>query len=273
MIVNDDTSVDTATEIGHGPKTVICLPGWFGSSTGWGQGFVDTLDRERLRYEFMDYRGYGERRGSGGPYTIDQIAHDVLELADDLGVQTFSLVGHSMGGTAIQRVLALAPERVECIVGIAPVPASGTPLDSEGRSLFEAAAADDSARQAIIDITTGKRLSYVWIDKMVRHSRARSDQEAFAAYFPVWCDTDHAGEVPGDAVPSLAIVGEHDAAITEDVVRSTWCALHPSSQVIVLRNAGHYPMFETPIRLATVIEEFIEAQHAADKDRPLVAAT
>ena len=83
MIVNDDTSVDTATEIGHGPKTVICLPGWFGSSTGWGQGFVDTLDRERLRYEFMDYRGYGERRGSGGPYTIDQIAQDVLELADE----------------------------------------------------------------------------------------------------------------------------------------------------------------------------------------------
>ena len=33
----------------------------------------------------------------------------------------------------------------------------------------------------VIDITTGKRLSYVWIDKLVRHSRSRSDQEAFAA--------------------------------------------------------------------------------------------
>ena len=71
------------------------------------------------------------------------------------------------------------------------------------------------------------------------------------------------------AVEEIAkFVGRSD--ITEEVVRSTWCSLHPSSQVIVLRNAGHYPMFETPVRLATVIEEFIEAQHAAEKDRPLV---
>lgn len=268
MIVNDDTSVDTATEIGHGPRTVICLPGWFGSSTGWGQGFLEALDGERLRYEFMDYRGYGERRGSGGPYTIDQIARDVLELADDLGVATFSLVGHSMGGSALQRVLAMAPDRVEAIVGICPVPASGTPFDEQGRALFESAATDDAARAAIIDITTGNRLSSVWIDSVVRHSRARSDQEAFAAYLTAWADTDHAAEVPVDAVPALAIVGEHDAAITAEVVRQTWCRLHPGSQLIVLGNAGHYPMYEAPVRLATIIEEFVEARHAVDKDVP-----
>jgi pimeloyl-ACP methyl ester carboxylesterase len=257
MIVNDDTSVDTAHELGHGPRTVICLHGWFGSSSGWGQGFVDALDPERFRYEFLDYRGYGERRGSGGPYTIDQIAADVLELADDLGVQRFSLVGHSMGGSAVQRVLALAPERVEAVVGIAPTPAAGSPFDAEGRALFESAAADDSAREAIIDITTGKRLSARWIDEIVRHSRARSDQEAFEAYFFAWADTDHSAEVPVGAVPALAVVGQHDPAVTEEGVRATWCTLFPDSELEVLANAGHYPMFETPIRLATRVEEFL----------------
>ena len=212
MIVNEDTSVDTAHEVGRCPRTVICLPGWFGSSSGWGPGFLDALDTERFRYEFMDYRGYGERRGSGGPYTIDQIAADVIELADDIGAKTFSLVGHSMGGTAIQRVLALAPDRVEAVVGINPVPASGTPFDDDGRQLFESAAADDTSRATIIDLTTGNRLSAWWIDRIVRHSRGHSDEEAFAAYFTAWADTDHAADVPVDAVPALAVVGEHDVA-------------------------------------------------------------
>ncbi|GAA5159617.1 hydrolase [Ornithinimicrobium tianjinense] len=257
MIVNDDTSVDNAHELGHGGRTVICLHGWFGSSSGWGDGFVGALDPEQFRYEFVDYRGYGDRRGSGGPYTIDQIAADVLELADDLGVERFSLVGHSMGASAVLRVLALAPERVEAVVGINPVPASGSPFDDDGRQLFESAAADDMAREAIIDITTGKRLSAYWIDQVVAHSRSHSDQEAFGAYFGAWADTDHAAEVPVGKVPALAVVGEHDAAITDEVVRGTWGALFPESEYEILANAGHYPMFETPVRLATRIEEFL----------------
>lgn len=181
MIVNEDTSVDTAHEVGRGPRTVICLPGWFGSSSGWGPGFLDALDTERFRYEFMDYRGYGERRGSGGPYTIDQIAADVLELADDLGVQTFSLVGHSMGGSAIQRVLALAPDRVEAIVGINPVPASGTPFDEEGRQLFDSAAADDTARETIVDLTTGNRL----VDRPHRAAQPRAQRRGGLRCLPL----------------------------------------------------------------------------------------
>lgn len=257
MHVDDDTSVDTAHEVGSGPTTVVCLPGWFGSSSGWGRGFLDALDTSLFRYELMDYRGYGERRGSGGPYTLDTIAADVLRLADDVGAERFALVGHSMGGTAALKVLTRAPERVIGVVGVAPVPASGTPLDKDGRELFESAAADDTAREAIIDITTGKRLSSWWIDRLVRHSRGRSDEEAFAAYFLAWCDTDHAADVPVGAVPALAVIGEHDPACTEQVIRATWSTTFPDGQVEVLANAGHYPDHETPVRLATVIEEFL----------------
>lgn len=258
MMVNDDTSVDTAHEVGHGARTVICVHGWFGSSSAWGQGFVDALDQERFRYEFMDARGYGERRGSGGPYTIDQVAADVLELADDLGLTKFSLVGHSMGGSIIQRVLALAPERVEAIVGVCPVPTSGSEFDAEGRELFESAAADDDSRRAIIDILTGKGLSDTWIDAQVRHSRGHSDQEAFADYFVAWADTDHSAEVPS-GVPALAVVGAHDPSVTEEAVRGSWGASHPASEYEILAGAGHFPMFEQPIRLATRIEEFLES--------------
>ena len=49
----------------------------------------------------------GTRRAT----TIDEIATDALALADELGFASFSLIGHSMGGMAIERIAALAPER------------------------------------------------------------------------------------------------------------------------------------------------------------------
>jgi pimeloyl-ACP methyl ester carboxylesterase len=76
---------------------------------------VQHLDTAAFTYAFMDYRGYGERRGSDGPYTMAQIAQDALALADGLGWSQFSLLGHSMGGMAIQQVLADASARVQLL--------------------------------------------------------------------------------------------------------------------------------------------------------------
>ncbi len=249
---------DSPRVVGNGPHTVICLPGWFGSSTGWGHEFDAMLDTKRHRYLFVDYRGYGERKEVAGDYTLDEIAQDVLEVADEFGADRFSLIGHSMGGTAVQRVLAMAPERVDALIGISPVGASGVPFDDEGWALFSGAATDDSNREAIIDITTGNRLSARWIDSIVQHSIGHSTREAFGAYLDAWAKTDHSAQVPAHD-RSLAIVGEHDPALGEEAVRATWMQQHPSSQLEVMANAGHYAMFETPVRLVTVIEEFLDA--------------
>ena len=123
--------MNTHLLIGTGPRKVIALHGWFGRASGWGP-LVDVLDTASFSYAFMDCRGYGGMKGSGGPYTLEQIAQDALALADGLGWQRFSLIGHSMCGSAIQRVLVDAPARVGKLVAITPVPASGVPFDDAG---------------------------------------------------------------------------------------------------------------------------------------------
>ena len=42
---------DTYRTLGSGSHTVLCLHGWFGSSTGWGEDFVSVLDGETFRSE------------------------------------------------------------------------------------------------------------------------------------------------------------------------------------------------------------------------------
>lgn len=244
------------TTVGSGPRRVLALHGWFGSARGWG-ALPELIDPDRFSYAFLDCRGYGERRDVPGEYTIAEISQDALALADELGWDRFSVVGHSMGGSAAQRVLADAPRRVERLVGISPVPAGGVPFDEQGWALFTGAADDLDNRRAIIDLTTGNRLSRHWLDRMVGDSARASTVAAFRAYLPAWANTDFAAAIAGNPVPALAVVGAHDPALGEAAITATWLTHYPNARLEVLANAGHYAMYETPVRLATVLEEFL----------------
>jgi pimeloyl-ACP methyl ester carboxylesterase len=248
--------VDTPLTVGHGGRKVVCLHGWFGSARGWG-GWPDLPDTDTFTYAFLDYRGYGARRDETGDHTLEEIAADTLATADALGWPTFSLVGHSMGGTAMQRVYTRAPDRVEAMVGISPVPATGVPFDEDGWALFSGAAQDDDKRAAIIDLTTGNRLSSVWLRQMVAHSVEHSTREAVAGYLLAWAQTDFSAEIAGSKVPVKVIVGEHDPALGASVMEQTFLDFYPGADLEVLANAGHYAMFETPVALATTVEEFL----------------
>ncbi|MEZ5535447.1 MAG: alpha/beta hydrolase [Thiolinea sp.] len=52
-------------------------------------------------------------------------------------------------------------------------------------------------------------------------------------------------------------MGEHDAAINADAMRATYLTGYPDCQLEVIPNAGHYPMQETPVFLATLIQSFM----------------
>ncbi|MEV4639569.1 alpha/beta hydrolase [Actinoplanes sp. NPDC049548] len=244
------------TTVGNGPVYVLALHGWFGSARGWGH-LPHLIDGERYTWAFMDYRGYGERRDVPGEYNIAEISRDALELADGLGWERFAVVGHSMGGSAAQHLLADAPDRVTHLVGISPVPASGVPFDEQGWALFDGAARDPGNRKAIIDLTTGNRLSSYWLDTMVRSSLEESTVEAFGAYLPAWARTDFSERVKGNPVPALAVVGEHDPALGAATATATWMATYPNARLEVIAEAGHYAMDETPVRLATILEQFL----------------
>jgi len=248
--------VNTCHVVGGGPHKVLVLHGWFGDAHAFAP-MEPALTGDEFTYAFIDYRGYGGMRDARGAYTMDEIAADTLALADDLGFGTFSLVGHSMGGKAVQRVLAQAPSRVRKMVALTPVPASGVPFDAAGWALFSGAADKRDNRYAIIDYTTGNRLSRMWIEHMVDYSLAHSSRDAFAAYLDAWAKHDFAADVQGIRLPVKVIVGEHDPALNTTLMQATFLATYPECELEVMANAGHYPMHETPVALATSIENFL----------------
>ncbi len=243
--------------VGSGDHHVLAVHGWFGSALAWGS-LPEWLDGSAYTYVFMNLRGYGDRKEVAGEFTIDEAAADALAVADDLGWDRFSLVGHSMGAKIGHRVLLEAPHRVRKLVGLNAVSAGEVPMDSDGWALFSGAPANPANRAAIIDFTTGNKLTKTFIDHVVQHSLDNSTVEAFAAYLQAWAKADFSAQAKVDtATPVKLIVGVNDPAMSANVMEQTWRVFFPDAELTILPDAGHYPMFESPVSLATSIEEFL----------------
>ena len=243
--------------IGSGDRHVLAVHGWFGSARGWGS-LPEFLDRSTYTYAFMDLRGYGGRQEVAGEFTMEEAAADAITLAGELGWDRFSVIGHSMGAKVAHQMLLQAPDRLDKLVGLNPVPPGAVPMDEQGWELFSGAAANAGNRAAIIDFTTGSKLTATFINHVVRHSLENSNQAAFAAYLHAWAKTDFSGKVqPDTSTPVKVIVGVNDPALSADVMEKTWLVCFPEAEMTILPDAGHYPMFESPVSLATSIEEFL----------------
>lgn len=244
--------------VGEGPHRIMAVHGWFSDRAAYA-AMLPHIDRRAFTYALPDLRGYGEARDIPGEYTTGEAGRDLLALADHLGWQRFSLLGHSMGGAVVQRVVAAVPDRVERLLGVAPVPASGMPMEGEQWRLFTSAAERPESRRAIIDHTTGGRHPAAWLDLMVRHSLEQSDAKAFRAWLDSWALEDFHEDIVGARVPVRVVVGAHDPALTAELMRQTWLRWYPRADLVELPDAGHYPADESPLELVRAVEDFITA--------------
>jgi pimeloyl-ACP methyl ester carboxylesterase len=163
-----------------------------------------------------------------------------------------------MGAKIAHQALLQAPDRVRRLVGLNSVPATEVPFDDQGWALFYGAAASAGNRAAIIDFTTGNKLTKTFINQVVQHSLDNSTEEAVAAYLQAWAKSDFSAQLkPDPTTPVKLFVGVNDPAMGADVMEQTWRVFFPNAEMTILSDAGHYPMFESPVVLATSIEEFL----------------
>ncbi|WP_460498904.1 3-oxoadipate enol-lactonase [Glycomyces tarimensis] len=107
---------------------------------------------ERFRVVRFDVRGHGGTKPDSGEWTIDDLADDVADLLDGLGIDRAHLVGISMGGAIAMTTALRHPDRVGRVVLMATAPKLGTPESWHER----AAKVRAEGCEAIADATMGR---------------------------------------------------------------------------------------------------------------------
>jgi esterase len=104
---------------GEQGEYIFILHGLFGMLDNW-HNIARSLSSE-YRVISIDARNHGQSPHDDA-MTYELMAEDVIELADNLNVETFILMGHSMGGKTAMRAALMFPERISklIIVDIAP---------------------------------------------------------------------------------------------------------------------------------------------------------
>ncbi|HLZ01738.1 MAG TPA: alpha/beta hydrolase [Bradyrhizobium sp.] len=91
-------------------KPLLLLHGWPEFWLTWEP--VMTRLAGRFSLITPDLRGFGDSDKPDGPYGPDQHATDMLALMDQLGIERFGVVGHDVGGAAMQPLGRMAPDRL-----------------------------------------------------------------------------------------------------------------------------------------------------------------
>jgi pimeloyl-ACP methyl ester carboxylesterase len=245
---------------GNGPEKAFLYNDWLADSTSWDPT-LQYLDTETFTYVLTDLRGYGQSMDQTGEYNENEASADTLALADHLGFDRFHLVGYSMTGMVVERLAIDAPDRIKSIVAIGPVSAAGVKLNDEGRQFFIDVITEDDKTRELADRITGNQLSRKWQDVKLQLARETRTPEAARGYLDMWTLHDFSDEAGENDIPFLIIGCNHDQPnFLEDDMRSTFLKWHKNIELVMM-DCGHCPMQEMPIRLQTLMENFMN-KHA-----------
>ena len=173
---------------------------------------------ERFRVLRYDARGHGRSETTPGPYTIELLARDVLELMRGLEVGRAHFCGLSIGGLVGMWLGAHAPDRIGRLVLANTAARIGTPERWDAR--IQAVLRDGTRPMA-------PELMARWFTAAFRErapevvaAAARMLEETSAAGYAWSCaairDADLAPALAAVRAPTLVIAGREDPATTPD---------------------------------------------------------
>lgn len=237
--------------VGSGPRTVIAVHGWMVSSRVYDD-LVAAIDPTGLRIIIPDLRGSGDSDKPATGYTIERYGQDILGLADELGVGNFTLIGHSMGGTISQWIAANAPGRVDGMLLLCPVPASGVPFPPEAAALFRNA--DNAGAHTAILGMACTNLGDAAREHLLA-AAATVPTSCIAEAFDAWSGANFADKLAAITARTL-VVATDDPFLPPAFLRQAVVAPIAGARLAVLHGAGHYVANERTSETAALVEAF-----------------
>jgi 3-oxoadipate enol-lactonase len=254
-------------ENGDGPPIVLSH-GVTNSIRSWFYQ-LESLPRAGFRTIAYDHRGHGRSELGSSGHSVENLALDMRTVLDGLDLHDAVVVGHSMGGGAVQAFVTQFPEiAAERIAGVVLLSTfATTPLGSHSTR----------TKRRIEQITNhAPDMSWMWSSpnigllmarigfgrdpqpshvELVRQMLAECPPETRLDAPRALIGFDLTAELPNVTIPALVVVGTADV-LTPPAQARLLARLLPNARLEVFPGGGHMLMLERADELDRLIIDF-----------------
>lgn len=247
-----------AVASGRAAGPVVVLSNSLGSTHRMWDAQLAELE-QRFRVVRYDTRGHGESPVPAGPYTIDDLADDLIAVLDRFGVERAHLVGLSLGGMTAMRVAARNPERVDRLALLCT--ATRIPPAAAWAERAETVRARGSGSVAASVVQRWFTPEYLVARPDIRLTSeamvAATPAEGYAGCCEVIAVLDLFNDLASITAPTLAIAGADDPATPPERLDEIATGVK-EGRLLVVPHAAHLANVEQPGLVTAALIEHLE---------------
>lgn len=246
---------------GEGP-TIVLLHSFLCDRTMW-QRQVPPLVEAGWQVVNIDMRGHGLSGPALQPFSIYDLADDVVAVLDDTGVERAVWCGLSIGGMTALRAVLQHRDRVRALV---LADSDGGPEDAVGRAR--------NLSFAVTQRAVGQRPLLGALDRLFLSATTRRDQPELVEELHARWVSNHRPSLSSciralntrdDVLPMLAeidlptlvVVGSEDEGLPPERSERLAEAL-ANARLVRIDGAGHLPCLERPLEFNTALLGFLD---------------
>jgi 3-oxoadipate enol-lactonase len=223
--------------------------------------WAPVIDRLGSNYRSIavDFRGHGDSDVPHDPFTLDDLADDVVALLRALKTTNVVVVGCSMGGMVAQGIALKAPELLSGMV------LAGTNYMQTAESAKAMSRRAEDAQKgmaAVVDTTLSRwfpaafHTAHPDVVEIVRGWLLEDDPVVFAWCWQAIAKLNYEAGLRKITIPALLIRGSEDASSSEERMRAM-SSLLLGSRFVAMPEAGHLAPLEQPEVFADLLRGFI----------------
>jgi pimeloyl-ACP methyl ester carboxylesterase len=218
--------------------------------------------------------GYTELRGERRPLTYEDHTRQLVEVLDELGIERFAGVGHSMGCAPLLRLAWQQPGRQRGLLLESPTALGRLKLAGPMRAarfaptrvLLELTATQrlfrSRARRALREFA-GREVDEEMLDREAGHAITRPKQQVRGFIDLIGHSDPRAPAADADryrriACPVWILRGSEDRAWMPESHEGRFQELIPSARIIRWEEIGHAPHIQVPQRFGELLNEFVQ---------------
>lgn len=242
--------------IGTGPVTIVLVHGWSMSWRIWSK-FLEIVNTEKFTVYAIDMPGFGRSDKPNMEYSISNLADSVISFIHQLGLKNVVIGGHSMGGLVCLEAITRKKLNVSGFIIADSVSKwfnNGTrEWERNMRNTLETTNDRKGALRNIEEYFFEK-ISEEDLSEFTSDAMKVTDQ-ILVGSAEALCNFDCDSYLDMLSLPVVIFYGEHDRIVSLDDVHHLNKNI-PDSELIVIDNAGHCPIYEQPQVFTTAFEKW-----------------